>query len=137
MDIGTGLTVLGSALGGKDVIIKILGPTADYIGDGMKDFAAKRIENVQKIFQNASKKLGDKIEEEGLIHPKVLQRTLNEGSYADDFLSIEYFGGVLASSRNETSRDYRGAFFISLVSKLSNYQLRLHYIFYCAMKNSF
>jgi hypothetical protein len=137
MDIGTGLTVLGTALGGKDIIIKMLGPTADYVGNGIKDFASKRVENIQNIFLNASKKLGNKIEIDGGIHPKVLQGTLNEGSYANDSLSIEYFGGVLASSRSGISRDDRGAFFISLISRLSTYQLRLHYIFYHAIKQNF
>ena len=137
MDIGTGLTVLGTALGGKDIIIKMLGPTADYVGDGIKGFAAKRVQNVQNIFRNASKKLGDKIEIEGTIHPKVLQGVLNEGSYAGDPLSIDYFGGVLASSRSGISRDDRGAYFISLISRLSTYQLRMHYILYHSIKHIF
>ena len=137
MDVGTGLTILGTALGGKDIIIKILGPTSEYIGDGLKDFAEKRLNIVKEIFKNANEKLGDKINTDGSIPPKVLQGTLNEGSYANDFLSIDYFGGVLASSRTGISRDDRGAFFNALISRLSTYQLRMHYIFYHAIKNSF
>ena len=52
-------------------------------------------------------------------------------------LSVEYFGGVLASSRSGNTRDDRGAFFISLISRLSNYQLRLHYLLYQAIKINF
>jgi hypothetical protein len=137
MDLGTGLTVLGTALGGKDIIVKMLGPTAEYIGEGLKNFAEKRVQNVKNIFQNASKKLGDKIETDGTIPPKVLKGTLNEGSYAEDFLSVDYFGGVLASSRTGISRDDRGAFFNALISRLSTYQLRMHYVFYHAIKQTF
>lgn len=135
MDTGTGLTILGTALGGKDIIVKMLGPTADYLGEGMRDFTKKRIETMKEIFTNASKKLGTKLDmETGTVSPKVLKGIINEGSYCDDFLSIDYFGGVLASSRTGISRDDRGAYFNALVSRLSSYQLRLHYIMYHKVK---
>ena len=38
MDPGTGLTLLGGALGSVKVVEKILGPTADYLGAGMRDW---------------------------------------------------------------------------------------------------
>ena len=135
MDTGTGLTILGTALGGKEVIVKILGPTAEYLGEGMRDFTKKRIETMGEIFSNASKKLGVKLDEEtGKVSPKVLKGIINEGSYCDDFLSVDYFGGVLASSRTGISRDDRGAYFNALVARLSAYQLRLHYIVYHTVK---
>ena len=133
MDLGTGLAILGS----KDIIVKVLGPTADYIGKELEFFTKKRIENLKKIFNNAHKKLGSKINTTGSVPPKVLKGIINEGSYANDFLSIEYFGGVLASSRTNLSRDDRGAYFNSLISRLSTYQLRMHYVFYHALKKEF
>ena len=137
MDLGTGLTILGSAIGGKDLLIKMLGPTADYIGDGIKLFTEKRLENIQSILKNASLKIGDKINKPGTIHPKVLKFVLDEGSYSDDFLSIEYFGGVLASSRSGNSRDDRGVFFNALITRMSSYQLRFHYVLYHIIKSTF
>lgn len=135
MDIGTGLTILGTALGGKDIIVKMLGPTADYLGEGMRDFTKKRIETMKEIFANALNKLGTKLDEEaGSVSPKVLKGIINEGSYSDDFLSVDYFGGVLASSRTGISRDDRGAYFNALIGRLSAYQLRLHYIIYHTVK---
>ena len=133
MDLGTGLAVLGS----KDIIVKVLGPTADYIGTELKSFTENRIKNLKQIFSNAHKKLGNKINTNGSVSPKVLRGIINEGSYADDFLSIEYFSGVLASSRTSISRDDRGTYFNSLISRLSTYQLRMHYIFYHALKKKF
>ena len=133
MDLGTGLAILGS----KDIVVKVLGPTADYIGKELESFTKNRIENLKKIFNNAHKKLGNKINTTGSVSPKVLKGIINEGSYADDFLSIEYFGGVLASSRTGVSRDDRGAYFNSLISRLSTYQLRMHYVFYHALKKEF
>lgn len=137
MDLGTGLAVLGGAGLGKDLIIKMLGPTAEYLGGGLKDFTQKRVETIQDIFKNGAKKVGDKIDEKASVPPKVLRGILDEGSFADDFLSVDYFGGVLASSRTGISRDDRGAFFNALISRLSTYQLRLHYIFYHSLKQIF
>lgn len=134
MDVGSGLSILGGAVASKELILKILGPTADYIGKCVRDWTEHRIKNVNTIFKKAGKKLGRKIEESGSVHPKVLKLVLDEGSFCDDDLTKEYFAGVLASSRSSVQRDDRGAYFLRLVDKLSNYQIRTHYIFYTLFK---
>jgi hypothetical protein len=130
MDPSTGLTILGTAIGSAKIVEKLLGPTADYIGKGLENWTKKRMQNVSRIISEAKDKLGDKINEPGEVSPKVLRIVLNEGSFCDDGLTQKYFGGVLASSRTSLSRDDRGAYFLNLVSNLSNYQIRSHYIFY-------
>lgn len=124
-------------LGSAKLVEKLLGPTADYIGSGVKDWATKRTNNVKNIFSIALRKVGNKIDNSDAIPPKVLKGILDEGSFCDDPLSSEYFGGVLASSRTGVSRDDRGASFIALISRLSTYQIRTHYIFYHIIKNLF
>lgn len=42
---------------GKDAVVRILGPTADYLGGELKEFTRRRIENIGKIFSNAEKSL--------------------------------------------------------------------------------
>lgn len=116
---------------------RVLGPTADYIGNEIKLFTEKRITNLKNIFENAEKKLGDKISEEGKVPPKVIRSIINEGSYCEDELSMEYFGGLLASSRSGIVRDDRAAYYVSLLSHLSSYQIRTHYIFYQILKKYF
>ncbi len=128
---------VGAYLGSKELLGKLLGPTADYLGEGLKDWAKKRLENTNRILEKADKKLGDKINEHGAVPPRVLKEILNEGSYADDELVAEYFGGVLASSRSGVSRDDRGATFAKLVARLSSYQVRSHFIFYTLIKQIF
>ena len=130
VDMETGLVALGAGIGGKDIIVKLLGPTADYIGVGFKDFTEKRVKNVKTIFDNANKKLGEDINNEGQVPPIVLKGIFEEGSWNDNELASEYFGGVLASSRSGVSRDDRGAYFNKIISSLSTYQLRSHYLFY-------
>lgn len=130
MDLGTGLTLFGSA----KLMEKFLGPTLEYFGEGIKDFSKKRVENLKKIFNNAIKKSNDEIDNQYSIPPRVLQGIIQEGSMVEDFIAIEYFGGVLASSRSGISRDDRGKYFTSLLSRLSIYQIRAHYIIYHIFK---
>ncbi len=137
IDPGTGLTILGSAVGGAKIIEKILGPTSEYIGEQIKEWAAKKIKNTANIFKNAEKKLGDRIDLNEQVPPKVLKGILEEGAWCEEELQIEYFGGVLASSRTGVSRDDRGAYFVSLISRLSTYQLRSHYLLYQLLKYHF
>jgi len=133
MDVGTGLALFGSAT----LVEKLLGPTAEYIGDGISTWTQKRITNIRLIFDNAVRKLGRKIEIEGSVPPKVLKGILNDGSFVDDELAREYFAGVLASSRSSVQRDNRGASFIALLNEMSNYQIRAHYIYYLIVKRLF
>jgi hypothetical protein len=137
MDPATGLTILGGAVGSAKVLEKLLGPTADYLGGGMKDWTERGFKNVGRIFERAKLRLGPKIDEPGGIPPRVLKEVLSEGPFCDDELWAEYFGGVLASSRSEVDRDDRGARFTSLLSRLSTYQVRCHFVLYRLFKALF
>ena len=137
MDPATGLTILGGAIGGAKVVEKILGPTSEYLGDGLKNWTEKRVENVQRIFSKAQKRIGKDMDDGGSVPPRVLKEILDEGSFCDDEISAEYFGGVLASSRTSVSRDDRGTTYLKLISELSSYQLRLHYILYYWIREIF
>ena len=137
MDPGTGFSILATAIGSRELLVKILGPTADYIGDGVKDWTERGVENVSRIFQIANKKIGEKLNQDGGVPPKILKGILDEGQFCDDLLSSEYFGGILASSRSDVSRDDRGTTLIALLSRLSVYQIRAHYIFYFLTKKLF
>ena len=121
----------------KDGIGKLLGPTADYLGEGLRDLTRRRVESIERIFSNASTKLGSQLDEPGQVPPRVLKTVLNEGSYCEDPVALEYFGGVLASSRTERGRDDRGARVAKVVDNLSTYQLRTHYLIYSSIANLF
>lgn len=137
MDAGTGLTVLGSAIGAAKLVEKVLGPTAEYVGDGLRSWAEKRVQNTARIFEKAADKLGSSIENPGTVPPKVLKEILDEGSYCDDEFSAEYFGGVLASARSGVSRDDRAASYLKLVADLSSYQIRFHFVAYRMWREQF
>lgn len=134
-DLGTGLAVIGAAVGSKELIQKILGPTADYLGDGLKDFTKKRVENIGRIFSKAGEKLGSAIDDQGSVPPRILKEILEEGSFVDDELSAEYFGGILASSRTGIRRDDRSIAAIKRLETMSTYEIRTHYILYILVRD--
>lgn len=123
---GTGLAVWGS----KDLMTKLLGPTADYIGGEAKNFVAKCNVNLDNIFKKATEKLGNRMETEGSVNPRVLKHVVDEGRFCEDELTSEYYGGILASSRSGNGRDDRGVTLLATIKDLSVYQLRFHYIVY-------
>jgi len=122
---------------GKDAIEKLLGPTADYLGQGLRDLTQKRGETIGRIFGTAHSRLGERIEGPGTVPPKVLKVILDEGSFANDRLAVEYLGGILASSRTELGRDDRGARIAKTVDAMSTYQLRTHYLIYATIRTLF
>lgn len=133
MEVGSGLALLGSA----KLIEKLLGPTCEYLGQNIQQLTKKMHDNIAKIFTNAESKLGDRINQEGRVPPKVLKSIIDNGAWCEEELQCEYFGGVLASSRSSISRDDRGAYLSNLVSELSSYQIRMHYLIYSEIHKLF
>lgn len=123
-----------TAIGGAQLAAKVLGPSAEYLGEGIRDVLAKRQTNTKRILENAEKKLGDKVSKPGQVPPRVIKEVIDEGSFCDDEVTLEYFGGVLASSRTDSSRDDRGVAMMKLISRLPTYQLRTHYLLYTAVR---
>jgi len=131
--VGTGLAILGS----KDLLLKILGPSADYVGGEVKNFVEKCNFNLDEIFKKAARKLGDRMDEDGAVSPRVLKHVVDEGRFCEDDLTAEYYGGILASSKNRIDRDDRGVTLLAQVKDLSVYQLRFHFMAYMVMHRLF
>ncbi len=130
--IGGGLAALAS----KDLLTKLLGPTAEYIGGEIKGLVEKCNVNITDIFIKAYHKLGSRVEQSGAVNPRVLKNVFDDGKFCEDELSKEYLAGVLASSRTEDGKDDRGVTNAKLVSNLSSYQIRTHYIFYTLLRRA-
>ncbi len=131
--IGAGLAVLAT----KDSLNRLLGPTADYIGEEAKGLVEKANVNLSAIFTNAAKKLGGKIHDDGAVNPRVFKRVWEEGLVTEDALAAEYFGGLLASARSPDGKDDRVLSLLSTVRDLSVFDLRLHYLVYSLIRNTF
>ena len=125
--IGTGLIAFAS----KDMIEKLLGPTCDYLGNEVKSFVEKRSKNIGSIFNKASRKIGDKINEPGEVDPRVLRNIIDEGSFCEEDLTQEYYAGLLASSRQKINEKNEDTIpFLNLIKCMSSNQIALHYFIY-------
>ncbi len=112
------------------LVMKVLGPTADYLGEGIKNFAQKRIDNLTKIFQKAEKKQMTYGILDGEVPARVLRHIIDEASYVENELTAEYFSGVFATSKSAQIRDDRSLTLLKTLSGMSNYEIRMHYILY-------
>jgi len=121
----TGLIAYAS----KEMIIKLLGPTAEYLGQETKGLVEKCNKNISKIFVNAYNKLKgrDYNDEEGL-NLRVFKNIIEEGRCINDDIFVEYFGGILANSKLNGENDDRGVYYLSVIKTLSTYQLKIHYL---------
>jgi len=119
------------------LMVRVLGPTADYLGDGIRDFAEKRVKNIKNIFNKAEEKLKDKSNTNGSVPPRVLKHIIDDGSYVDNELAAEYFSGVLASSKSTISRDDRAITLLRTLNSMSTYEIRIHYILYRTYREIF
>ena len=137
MDLMTPLSAGLIAFASKDMIAKLLGPTFDYIGEGLKEFVEKRHNNVISIFAKANKKLGSKLNQPGEVSPRVLKHVMDEGSFCEDNLTQEYFAGLLASSRlvNKEYGDDKALPYLSTIEQMSANNILFHYVIYlCLIK---
>lgn len=129
----TELTTGVELLAPSGLTLRLLGPTADYLGSGIRAWSEARVQNIRGILDKAGRKLDpESLSESGAVAPRVLRGILNDGSFVTDELAQDYFGGVLASSHSHHGRDDRAATYTELLSRLSTYQIRVHYLLYQA-----
>src|SRR5262245_1155081 len=127
--IGTGLAILGTAEVSKDAVQRLLAPTADYIGAGVLQ-GTKAVVNTLRVFVNAARIMGPRIDEPGRVPPRVMREILDQAPFCEDELTAEYLGGILASSYSEILRDDRGVTLLNTLKRLSTYAVRTHYVCY-------
>ena len=121
-----------------DLLLKVLGPVFEEFGKNLQErVSAKRRKKTEQIVQNATAKLGNKLETPGAVPLRVVKEVINKGSYHDNPVAIEYYGGVLASSRTEDGQDDGGAVIAKSIERLSTSEIRMHYLIYATIHQLF
>jgi len=119
----TTLTTTGTVLA---IANKLLGKTAEAISDDLANlYKAGR----DKIVSVAVRKTLD-MEDGKIANLRVARDVFFNGSFTDEAICAEYFGGILASSRSVDGKDDAGVFYTDIIKSLSSSQLKLHYIIY-------
>lgn len=132
------ITTAAIAYVSRDGIEKLLGPTFEYFGIGLKNtiesFNNKAKENLSNIIKKSIVKKGKKLEEKGIINPRILKEVVLDGSFCDTNVVQEYYSGILACSRTKSGSD-EGIYYINIIKGLSSRQLKLHYLIYSKFIN--
>lgn len=128
--IGTGAAGIGAAAWAAK---RVFGSSLDAVNDALGRWTEHALRNVGRVVENAESKIPDERRDDGMPL-RFAMRVMNESAYAESDLEVEYLGGVLASGRTPSGRDDRGVVFSGIVSRMSSYQLRLHYVIYTTMR---
>jgi hypothetical protein len=128
-DLSDALAAGAVAYFGLKGLDRLLGPTLDFYGEGLRGLAAAGNRNLISIFRKAIKKLGRDIENDDIVSPRLFKQVIDQAPYCEDVIVQEYLAGILASSRTMSGTD---AFVhhAALINRLSALQIRLHYIIY-------
>lgn len=113
------------AVPGEWVIQKLLGPAFDEIGNDLKELYSV---GKDKILTVAIRK--SNINDNKRANLRVARDVFWNGSFTDDSICAEYFGGILASSRSNDGKDDSGIYSTDIIKSLSSNQLKLHYMIY-------
>jgi hypothetical protein len=124
---------VGGAIASREVLAKLLGPTADYLGEGARDLVQKGAENISHILWVSYEKVGRKLERPGQVNARVFKNVWDEGRFVEDVFSAEYFGGLLASARTDDGQDDSAVPLVAVVKSLSSFQIRLHFVIYALL----
>lgn len=112
----------------------LFGDTAVYIAPDVEAMPERRRANAVRIVRTALRVLGDRVSDEGCIPPRVAGMFLNAGTFCEDAVISAYWGGILASSRGAHRRDDRAVRWLNVISRLGEYELRSHYLFYSSLR---
>jgi len=118
---------------GLKLLYDVCGPSAKYLGGELASYTEAGCANLKRIFTKAGERIKELGKTEGQVPPRLLKDILTEGYFCEDELVAQYLGGVLASGKSPVSRDDRGVAHCALISSLSSYQLRTHYLLYSSI----
>lgn len=105
---------------------KLLGATFENMGKDLNQLYQK---GKDKIIANAIKKTPN-IEDGGQTNLRVTRDVFWNGSFVDESICAEYFGGILAASRSNDGKNDAGIFYLDIIKSLSSGQLKMHYLIY-------
>lgn len=117
--------VAAKSVGG--VLDKLLGPTAEIMGQQLADRYTRRL-NAQRVITRAAERTD--LASEGAIPARVAVDLLEQAQWAENEFLAEYLSGVLASARTVDGTNDESISWTTLVGRLSSDQLALHWVLY-------
>jgi hypothetical protein len=119
----------GRAAIAPTLLARVLGSSADAVGDDLRHYTQYRLGNAERIVERAAAR-SRSLDNGSSVNLRVAHVLLADGSYCDDELMADYLGGLLAASCTPKGRDDRAVAWSKLISSLSSLQIRAHYLLY-------
>lgn len=116
------ITTTSAMLVGK----QLLGKTLDVISDDIAKIYTIGRDKIIEVAVRKTKKIDDGFQS----NLRVTREVFWNGSFTDEAICAEYFGGILSSSRSKDGKDDAGVYYVDLIKSLSSTQLLAHYIIY-------
>jgi len=130
--IGAGLYLAKKTADGVQYLFGGLG---DEVREALRRWGAVRLRNVGRVVEIADRKSDYDANPDGAVPMRVGFRILQDGSYSQEEMVLEYLGGVLASSRSvEAPAADVGNSYVAMIAALADDHLRLHYVLYRSMQ---
>jgi hypothetical protein len=127
--------VVGSAIAARPLLERLLGPTFDYAGRSLAGLLERYGNiNLGNIFRRTAERLAAAGVKPGHVNPRVLRAVIEDGSFAADPVTTEYFAGLLAASARGDGSDDRAVTFLGIVRSLTTAQVRLHHLLYAFLR---
>ena len=127
------MSLVPEKLPGEWALEKLLGPLFERLGINIAEKYDMRQDG---IMQSASRKI-DNVNDGKQINLRVARDVFWNGSFTDEAICAEYFGGILASSRSDDGKNDNGIHYTDVIKSLSSKQLELHYIIYNSLNKLF
>jgi hypothetical protein len=123
------------ATGGVAIALskQLLGKTFDVVSE---DIAKLYKIGRDKIIEKATSKIED-LTDGRTANLRVSRDVFWNGSFSDEAICAEYFGGILAGCRSMDGKDDTGVYYVDLIKSLSSKQLKLHYLIYFSFNQFF
>jgi hypothetical protein len=129
-------TTLGTAFAAKPLLEKMLGPSFAYVGNAMAGLLERfGNKNVAQIFIGAARTLSDQEREPRHVNPRVLRAIIEDGCFAADEVTQQYYAGLLASAFSADVDDDRVLMFTAALRHLTPRHVQAHHVIYALMRN--
>jgi hypothetical protein len=121
------------ATAGAKLLYDVFGDSAKVIGKKLGSYSEIGANNLERVLKRAYHRLQHRKKNQGSVPVRVIQHVISEAYFCIDEVQAEYLGGILASSKGPIARDDRAVSHLALLSTLSTYQIRTHYLLYSSI----
>lgn len=130
------LSASAAAAYGLKLLNDVVGPSVKAVGTVFGEFAEYRMRNWIPIGEHAKRMKKPDSSEKSAVHPRVVNKVIEDATWYDDPVMQAYAGGMLASSRSERGDDDRAVFYLDLLDRLPASAVRVHHALYSAIRDA-